>query len=116
MIRTVLTCEEPYGVCGACYGRDLSRGPLVNMGEAVGVIAAQSIGEPGTQLTMRTFHIGGTATRRAEQSHQEVTAEGEVKFTNLRTVKDRDGKLVAMNRNAELGIFDSSGRERERYP
>jgi DNA-directed RNA polymerase subunit beta' len=116
MIRTVLTCEEPYGVCGACYGRDLSRGTLVNMGEAVGVIAAQSIGEPGTQLTMRTFHIGGTATRRAEQSHQEVTAEGEVKFTNLRTVKDRDGKLVAMNRNAELGIFDSSGRERERYP
>jgi DNA-directed RNA polymerase subunit beta' len=116
LIRSVLTCEAPFGVCSLCYGRDLSRGRLVNLGESVGVIAAQSIGEPGTQLTMRTFHIGGTATRRVEQSHAEATAEGEVRFTNLRTVADRQGRPIAMNRNAELGVFDASGRERERYP
>jgi DNA-directed RNA polymerase subunit beta' len=115
-IRSVLTCDAPYGVCAFCYGRDLSRGELVNLGESVGVIAAQSIGEPGTQLTMRTFHIGGTATRRVEQSHVEATSEGEVRFTNLRTVSDREGRQIAMNRNAEIGIFDASGRERERYP
>jgi DNA-directed RNA polymerase subunit beta' len=86
------------------------------LGEAVGVIAAQSIGEPGTQLTMRTFHIGGTATRRAEDSHQEATSDGEVRFTNLRVVRDREGRQIAMNRNAEIGVFDSSGREREHYP
>ena len=78
------------------------------MGEAVGVIAAQSIGEPGTQLTMRTFHIGGTATRRVEQSHAEATSDGEVRFTNLRTVLDREGRRVAMSRNAEIGIFDAT--------
>jgi DNA-directed RNA polymerase subunit beta' len=116
MIRSVLTCEALFGVCTKCYGRDLSRGELVNLGEAVGVIAAQSIGEPGTQLTMRTFHIGGTATRRVEQSHAEATSEGEARFTNLRTVLDREGRRVAMSRNAEIGIFDSTGRERERYP
>jgi DNA-directed RNA polymerase subunit beta' len=116
MIRSVLTCETAYGVCALCYGRDLSRGEMVNLGEAVGVIAAQSIGEPGTQLTMRTFHIGGTATRRVEQSHVEASAEGEVRFTSLRTVQDREGSHIAMNRNAEIGIFDASGRERERYP
>jgi DNA-directed RNA polymerase subunit beta' len=116
MIRSVLTCEIPYGVCALCYGRDLSRGELVNLGEAVGVIAAQSIGEPGTQLTMRTFHIGGTATRRAEQSHVEAMFEGEVRFSNLRTVQDREGRQIAMNRNGTLGIFDASGREREHYP
>ncbi len=116
MIRSVLTCETSYGVCALCYGRDLSRGEMVNLGEAVGVIAAQSIGEPGTQLTMRTFHIGGTATRRAEQSHVEANTEGEVRFTSLRTVQDREGRHIAMNRNAEIGIFDASGRERERYP
>ena len=88
----------------------------MNLGEAVGVIAAQSIGEPGTQLTMRTFHIGGTATRRVEQSHAEATSEGEVRFTNLRTVLDREGRRVAMSRNAEIGVFDATGRERERYP
>jgi DNA-directed RNA polymerase subunit beta' len=99
-----------------CYGRDLARGENVNLGEAVGVIAAQSIGEPGTQLTMRTFHIGGAATRRAEASHHEATSEGEVRFSNIRTVKDREGRLVATNRNGEVGIFDVSGRERERYP
>jgi DNA-directed RNA polymerase subunit beta' len=116
LIRSVLTCETPFGVCAKCYGRDLSRGDLVNLGEAVGVIAAQSIGEPGTQLTMRTFHIGGTATRRVEQSHAEAASEGEVRFTNLRTVADREGRHIVMNRNAEMGIYDSSGRERERYP
>ena len=116
LIRSVLTCEAAFGVCTRCYGRDLSRGELVNLGEAVGVIAAQSIGEPGTQLTMRTFHIGGTATRRVEQSHAESTSDGEVRFTNLRTVLDREGRRVAMSRNAEIGIFDATGRERERYP
>ncbi|MGH0029339.1 MAG: DNA-directed RNA polymerase subunit beta' [Myxococcota bacterium] len=116
MIRSVLTCETEFGVCTKCYGRDLARGEMVNMGEAVGVIAAQSIGEPGTQLTMRTFHIGGTATRRVEASHVEATAEGEVRYANLRTVTDREGRKIAMSRNAEIGVFDSSGRERERYP
>src|SRR4030095_8768091 len=117
MIRSVLTCEATHGVCVACYGRDLARGTLVNLGEAVGVIAAQSIGEPGTQLTMRTFHIGGTATRRVEQSHVEAASEGEVRFSaNLRTVPDRQGRQIAMTRNAELGVFDASGRQRERHP
>jgi len=116
LIRSVLTCETPFGVCAQCYGRDLSRGELVNLGEAVGVIAAQSIGEPGTQLTMRTFHIGGAATRRVEASHVAANSEGEVRFANLRTVEDREGRRVAMNRNAEIGVFDVSGRERERYP
>jgi DNA-directed RNA polymerase subunit beta' len=116
IIRSVLTCAVPRGVCVLCYGRDLARGEMVNLGEAVGVIAAQSIGEPGTQLTMRTFHIGGTATRRVEQSHHEASSEGEIRFSNLRTVRDRRGKLIAMNRNGEIGLFDVSGRERERYP
>jgi DNA-directed RNA polymerase subunit beta' len=86
------------------------------MGEAVGVIAAQSIGEPGTQLTMRTFHIGGAATRRVEQSHHQSGSDGQVRFANLRTLRDREGRPIAMNRNGEIGIFDPSGRERERYP
>jgi DNA-directed RNA polymerase subunit beta' len=115
-IRSVLTCEVKRGVCVLCYGRDLARGEMVNMGEAVGVIAAQSIGEPGTQLTMRTFHIGGAATRRVEQSHHQAGSDGQVRYSNLRTVRDREGRLIAMNRNGELGIFDASGRERERYP
>ncbi|MDJ0786954.1 MAG: DNA-directed RNA polymerase subunit beta' [Myxococcota bacterium] len=116
VIRSVLTCAVPRGVCVLCYGRDLARGEMVNLGEAVGVIAAQSIGEPGTQLTMRTFHIGGTATRRVEQSHHEASTEGTVRYTNLRTVTDRDGNPIATNRNGEIGLFDKSGRERERYP
>ncbi|MBM4383358.1 MAG: DNA-directed RNA polymerase subunit beta' [Deltaproteobacteria bacterium] len=115
-IRSVLTCQVLRGVCVKCYGRDLARGTMVNRGEAVGVIAAQSIGEPGTQLTMRTFHIGGAATRRVEASHHETTSDGTVRYSNLRTVKDRDGRAIAMNRNGEIGIFDPSGRERERYP
>jgi DNA-directed RNA polymerase subunit beta' len=116
MIRSVLTCETPYGVCVKCYGRDLSRGEMVNMGEAIGVIAAQSIGEPGTQLTMRTFHIGGTATGRAEQSSAAARSEGEVRFVNLRTVKDREGRSIASNRHGEVVIYDASGHERERHP
>jgi len=115
-IRSVLTCQSRRGVCIQCYGRDLARGHLVNLGEAIGVIAAQSIGEPGTQLTMRTFHIGGTASRRAEQTTLEVRNDGVLKFVNLLTVEGRDGSLVVMNRNAEIAIVDypEAGRERER--
>jgi DNA-directed RNA polymerase subunit beta' len=114
-IRSVLTCQAPRGICVECYGRDLARGRKVNIGEAVGVIAAQSIGEPGTQLTMRTFHIGGTATRRAEASTIENRHAGTVHFHNLKTVKRKDGALIAMNRNGEIAIADENGRERERY-
>ncbi|MEZ4278165.1 MAG: DNA-directed RNA polymerase subunit beta' [Myxococcota bacterium] len=115
-IRSVLTCASTFGVCVRCYGRDLSRGNMVNMGEAVGVIAAQSIGEPGTQLTMRTFHIGGAATRRAEQSHAEAASEGTIRLHNIRTVVDNEGRATVMTRNGEVGIVDASGRERERHP
>src|SRR5689334_22096590 len=114
-IRSVLTCQAPRGICVECYGRDLARGRKVNIGEAVGVIAAQSIGEPGTQLTMRTFHIGGTATRRAEASTVENRHAGVVHFHALKTVKRKDGALVVMNRNGEIVIADENGRERERY-
>ncbi len=115
-IRSALTCRLPVGICAHCYGRDLSRGHLVNIGEAVGIIAAQSIGEPGTQLTMRTFHVGGTASRRAEQSSLEVRHDGTVKFFRINTVTDRHGTFTAMNRNGELAVLDDTGRERERYP
>ncbi|HXX29377.1 MAG TPA: DNA-directed RNA polymerase subunit beta' [Myxococcaceae bacterium] len=114
-IRSVLTCQARRGICVECYGRDLARGRKVSIGEAVGVIAAQSIGEPGTQLTMRTFHIGGAATRRVEQSSLESRNAGTVRFANLTTVRRADGTLVAMNRNGEVLIVDDSGRERERY-
>jgi DNA-directed RNA polymerase subunit beta' len=114
-IRSVLTCRSKRGTCVKCYGRDLSRGITVNLGEAVGIIAAQSIGEPGTQLTMQTFHFGGTATRSVEQSVLEVRHEGKVKFHNLNTVKNKAGKLTVMNRNGELAVIDINGREREKY-
>jgi DNA-directed RNA polymerase subunit beta' len=114
-IRSVLTCKSKRGVCALCYGRDLARGRLVNVGEAIGIIAAQSIGEPGTQLTMRTFHIGGTASRRAEQTTLESRIDGKVKFINLKTVKNREGNLIVMNRNGEMAILDDDGRERRRY-
>ena len=118
-IRSVLTCQSRRGVCVQCYGRDLARGHMVNLGEAIGVIAAQSIGEPGTQLTMRTFHIGGTASRRAEQTSLEARNEGVLKFINLTTVEGKDGDLVVMNRNGEVAIVDypepNRERERERY-
>jgi DNA-directed RNA polymerase subunit beta' len=114
LIRSVLTCKTKRGVCAFCYGRDLARGRLVNIGESVGVIAAQSIGEPGTQLTMRTFHIGGTATRRAEQSTLEARHNGKVAFRNVNFVTAADGTLVIMNRNGEAVVIDDNGRERER--
>jgi DNA-directed RNA polymerase subunit beta' len=114
-IRSVLTCQARRGICVECYGRDLARGRKVNIGEAVGVIAAQSIGEPGTQLTMRTFHIGGTATRRAEASTVENRHAGTVHFNALKTVKKKDGSLIVMNRNGEIVVADANGRERERY-
>jgi DNA-directed RNA polymerase subunit beta' len=115
-IRSVLTCQSRQGVCVQCYARDLARGHMVNLGEAIGVIAAQSIGEPGTQLTMRTFHIGGTASRRAEQTTLEARNEGRLKLINVSTVQGRDGDLVVMNRNGEIAIVDEPevGRERER--
>ena len=114
-IRSVLTCKSKQGVCALCYGRDLARGRLVGVGEAIGIIAAQSIGEPGTQLTMRTFHIGGTASRRAEQTTLECRIDGRVKFINLKSVKNREGNLIVMNRNGEIAILDENGRERRRY-
>jgi DNA-directed RNA polymerase subunit beta' len=113
-IRSVLTCECERGVCNRCYGRNLATGRPVEMGEAVGVIAAQSIGEPGTQLTMRTFHIGGTA-RIEEQSNIEAANPGTIKYQNLKTVDDREGRPVAINRNGAVVIADREGRERERY-
>ena len=114
-IRSVLTCKSRRGICALCYGRDLARGHLVNLGEAVGVIAAQSIGEPGTQLTMRTFHIGGAASRRAEQTALEARFDGTLKFINLNTVDDEAGLPVVMNRKGEVAVVDDAGRERERY-
>ena len=115
-IRSVLTCESKYGVCALCYGRDLARGRIVDIGEAVGVIAAQSIGEPGTQLTMRTFHIGGTASRRVEETTLEAKMDGTIKFIDLRTVRNREGMRVVMSRKGEIAILDEEGRERKRYP
>ncbi len=116
LIRSVLTCQTRRGICAKCYGRDLARGYQVNIGEAVGVIAAQSIGEPGTQLTMRTFHIGGAAARgKIEQSSIENRAEGTVQLENVRTVQRPDGSVVVMNRHGIIKLVDESGRERERY-
>ncbi|MBO6941061.1 MAG: DNA-directed RNA polymerase subunit beta' [Deltaproteobacteria bacterium] len=116
LIRSVLTCQAKRGVCAKCYGRDLARGYEVNIGEAVGIIAAQSIGEPGTQLTMRTFHIGGAAARgKIEQSSIETRAAGKVVFENVRTATKKNGETVVMNRHGILKIVDESGRERERY-
>ena len=113
-IRSVLTCETRRGICVLCYGRDLARGHMVNIGEAVGVIAAQSIGEPGTQLTMRTFHIGGVGQVRTEQSQLEARYDGVVKLENTNVVK-RDKVWIVMNRHGEIVIADETGRERERY-
>jgi DNA-directed RNA polymerase subunit beta' len=114
-IRSVLTCESREGVCGACYGRDLARGTRVNKGEAVGVIAAQSIGEPGTQLTMRTFHIGGAVQRGTEQSSVEAAVTGKVQFHDCNTVKNSGGVHVVMSRNGELVLIDDQKRERARH-
>jgi DNA-directed RNA polymerase subunit beta' len=114
-IRSVLTCAARRGVCVMCYGRNLATGRMVDLGEAVGVLAAQSIGEPGTQLTMRTFHIGGTASRIVEQTTLEARNAGIVHFYDLKTVRKEGNNLVVMNRNGSIGILDDDGRERERY-
>jgi DNA-directed RNA polymerase subunit beta' len=115
LIRSVLTCDSKVGVCGACYGRDLARGTSVNIGEAVGVIAAQSIGEPGTQLTMRTFHIGGAAQRGAEQSSIEAPIDGIIKLQDAALVTGPDGNSIVKNRHSDLLLTDDKGRERSRY-
>jgi len=114
-VRSPITCENRYGVCATCYGRDLARGHLVNEGEAVGVIAAQSIGEPGTQLTMRTFHIGGAASRSAAANSIEVRTTGTVRLHNIKTVRHASGNNVAVSRSGEVTVLDEHGRERERY-
>ena len=114
-VRSAITCEAVHGVCANCYGRDLARGHRVNMGEAVGVIAAQSIGEPGTQLTMRTFHIGGAASRSAAANNISVKNNGSVRLHNIKVVKQESGNLVAVSRSGEIGVVDESGREKERY-
>ncbi len=114
-IRSVLTCETKDGVCAACYGRDLARGTPVNIGEAVGVIAAQSIGEPGTQLTMRTFHIGGAASKSAEQASVEVPFAGVLKLENKHLVVDSEGNGIILSRNCEIVIEDAQGREKSRH-
>ena len=114
-VRSPITCDTRYGVCSMCYGRDLARGRIINIGEAVGVMAAQSIGEPGTQLTMRTFHIGGAASRAAAASSVEVRNKGTLRFHNVKTVAHEKGHLVAVSRSGEIGVVDEFGRERERY-
>ena len=114
-VRSPITCETRFGVCAACYGRDLARGEPVNIGESVGVVAAQSIGEPGTQLTMRTFHIGGAASRAAAVDNVAVKDDGVVRLHNLKTVRHANGHYVAVTRSGELSIADEHGRERERY-
>ena len=112
----MLTCEAKHGVCAKCYGRNLATGRMVELGEAVGIIAAQSIGEPGTQLTMRTFHIGGTASRIVEQSYIESKYKGITKYHNLKVVETKkEGELVVLNRNGQISINDAQGRELERY-
>ena len=115
IVRSPITCEVRYGVCAQCYGRDLARGHRINIGEAVGVIAAQSIGEPGTQLTMRTFHIGGAASRSAAVNNIEIKSNGVVKLNNIKTVAHHKGYLVAVSRSGEVSVIDELGRERERY-
>jgi len=114
-VRSPISCQTRYGVCCNCYGRDLGRGRLINIGEAVGVIAAQSIGEPGTQLTMRTFHIGGAASRAAAASSVEIRNKGTLRFHHIKTVEHEKGHLVAVSRSGEIGVVDEFGRERERY-
>ncbi len=116
VIRSVLTCEAKHGVCRKCYGRDLATGKLVELGEAVGIIAAQSIGEPGTQLTMRTFHIGGAVGKALEQSEHRAQFQGKIKYINLRYVEKSDGTLIALNRQGEIAVVTSDGRIVEKYP
>lgn len=114
-VRSVITCDNDYGVCAKCYGRDLARGHIINAGESVGVIAAQSIGEPGTQLTMRTFHIGGAASRASAENSVQVKNNGSLKLHNAKFVLNTDGKVVITSRSTEITIIDDHGREKERY-
>lgn len=115
MVRSPITCESRYGICSLCYGRDLARGHKVNIGEAIGVIAAQSIGEPGTQLTMRTFHIGGAASRATAANNVQVKLAGKIKLHNIKLIQHHTGKFIAVSRSGELAVVDEHGRERERY-
>ena len=115
LVRSPIACESRYGICSACYGRDLARGHRVNIGEAVGVIAAQSIGEPGTQLTMRTFHIGGAASRATAVNNVQVKLTGKIKLHNIKLIQHHSGKFIAVSRSGELAVVDEHGRERERY-
>jgi DNA-directed RNA polymerase subunit beta' len=114
-VRSPITCESRYGICSACYGRDLARGHRVNIGEAVGVIAAQSIGEPGTQLTMRTFHIGGAASRATAANNVQIKLAGKIKLHNIKLIQHHTGTFIAVSRSGELAVVDEHGRERERY-
>lgn len=114
-VRTPITCESRYGICAACYGRDLARGHRVNIGEAIGVIAAQSIGEPGTQLTMRTFHIGGAASRTTAVNNVQVKFPGRIKLHNVKLIERSNGKFIIVSRSGTLAVLDDHGRERERY-
>ncbi len=114
-VRSAITCNVRYGICSACYGRDLARGHIVNIGEAVGVIAAQSIGEPGTQLTMRTFHIGGAASRATAENNVQVKTNGHIKLHNMKVIQHSSGNLIVVSRSGELTLVDMHGRERERY-
>ena len=114
-VRSPISCETRFGLCAKCYGRDLARGHLVNSGEAVGIIAAQSIGEPGTQLTMRTFHIGGAASRATAVNNIQIKSKGVIRLHNIKTVKHANGNLVAVSRSGEVSVIDEFGRERERY-
>ncbi|WP_333703675.1 DNA-directed RNA polymerase subunit beta' [Vibrio hepatarius] len=115
IVRSVISCETKHGVCASCYGRDLARGHLVNIGEAVGVVAAQSIGEPGTQLTMRTFHIGGAASRASAVDSVQIKSAGTVRFHKMKSIERETGQLVVASRSSELAIADEAGREKERY-
>ncbi len=115
IVRSAITCETQHGVCSLCYGRDLARGHMINIGEAVGVVAAQSIGEPGTQLTMRTFHIGGAASRATAANNIQVKSEGRIKLHNIKTVQHASGHFVAISRSGELLVYDPEGGEREQY-
>ena len=115
IVRSVITCDNDHGVCANCYGRDLARGHMVGSGESVGVIAAQSIGEPGTQLTMRTFHIGGAASRASAENNVQVKTTGTLKLHNAKSVRNTDNKLVIVSRSTELTVIDDQGREKERY-
>ncbi len=115
LVRSPISCKTRFGVCATCYGRDLARGHMINNGEAIGVMAAQSIGEPGTQLTMRTFHIGGAASRSAAASSVDVKTSGSVRLSNIKTVINKQGNQVAVSRSGEIGVVEDSGRVRERY-